>query len=62
MIKALCYYCKKYFTGYTNGTSHLKRHVDKCLAKNASNVGTSQSQINFLEGGGWVISLIPMLE
>ena len=40
-----------YFTVSTNGTSHLKRHVDKCLAKNASNVSLSQSQITYLKVG-----------
>ena len=62
VIKAICKYCKKIFTSSTNGTSHLKRHADKCVAKNLSNVGTSQSQINFTKGGVWVISLILMLE
>ena len=42
---------KKLLNGSTNGTSHLKRLVDKCAAKNLSNVGTSQSQISFTESG-----------
>ena len=52
MIKSIYKYCKKILNGSTNGTSHLKRHADKCAAKNLSNVGISQSQTNFTESGG----------
>ena len=62
VIKAIYKYCERLFTSSANDLSHLRRHADKCLAKNASNVGPSQSQINFPQGGGWVIFLIQMLE
>ena len=52
MIKAACKYYEKILNGSTNGMSHLKRHVDKRVAKNISNVGTIESQINFSKGGG----------
>ena len=52
ITKASCKYCEKILLGSGNGTSHLKRHAVKYFAKNANNVGTSQSQINFPEGGG----------
>ena len=61
VTKASCKYYKKILLGSGNGTSHLKRHAIKYFAKHSNNVGTSQSQINFGEGGGWIISLIPML-
>ena len=32
--------------------ARVKRHAEKCAAKNLSNVGTSQSQINFTKSGG----------
>ena len=41
MIKALCNYCERLFIGFANSTSHLRRHADKCLAKNVSNIGQS---------------------
>ena len=52
MIKVICKYCKKILNSYTNGTSLLKRHADKCVVKYLSNVGMSQLQINFPEGMG----------
>ena len=62
MSKAICKYCKKIFSSSANGTSHLKRHADKCIEKNSSNISTTQLQINFSESGDGVISFIPMLE
>ena len=47
MIKPICKYYEKILNGSTNGTSHIKSHTDMCVAKNLSNVGPSQSQINF---------------
>ena len=52
VIKVICKYYKKILNSSTNGTSHLKRHADKCVAKNLSNVSTSQSHKNFTESGG----------
>ena len=41
IIKDVYKYCEKILNSSTNGTSHLKRHADKCATKNLSNVGTS---------------------
>ena len=41
VIQAICKYYEKILIGSSNGTSHLKRHVDKYTAKNLSNISTS---------------------
>ena len=51
VIKTLCNYCERIFVVLPMENSHLKRHADKCIAKNNSNIGLSESQINFLECG-----------
>ncbi|PLW42976.1 hypothetical protein PCASD_04726 [Puccinia coronata f. sp. avenae] len=59
IAKAVCNYCQTQLAGASStGTTHLKRHADKCIVKHGGIGSSRQSQIDFRSGSQavWVFS------
>ena len=48
---AQCKYCQSVLTGSSKGTSHLKRHRDKCMASHGQVDTTRQTQLQWNPDG-----------
>uniref|UniRef100_A0A8I6WV50 BED-type domain-containing protein n=1 Tax=Hordeum vulgare subsp. vulgare TaxID=112509 RepID=A0A8I6WV50_HORVV len=55
--KAECNYChKKFTTGPRSGTTHLRLHLESCLARHAP-MGPKQQKLSLTKGGGGKVNL-----